>query len=29
MDAYSVQDLIWVSALVVLWAMGFRAGQAA
>jgi len=29
MDAYSVQDIIWVCALSVMWAIGFRAGQAA
>lgn len=29
MDAYTVQDVVWVVGLCLLWAMGFRAGQAA
>lgn len=29
MDTFSVQDVIFVVAMAVLWAMGFRSGQAA
>ncbi len=29
MDAYTVQDLIFVVGLCAMWALGFRAGQTA
>jgi len=29
MDIFSVQDVLWVVALAVMWALGFRSGQTA